>query len=349
MTKFILRVFGDAPLNNTMKSFEQILQDEPNYRLKQIKEALFDCKNKGWADASNLPKGLREKLEKEVPWMSIVEKDLKTGKDGSQKALLQCGDGNLIETVLMENSRGGWTICVSSQAGCPMGCAFCQTGKTGFKRNLAENEIADQYRYWADKNKKIGNVVVMGMGEPFLNYKNVRGAISDLIKYAGIGPNHITVSTVGIIEKLNHLLEDENWPDVRLAVSLHSAENETRKKLIPSHSDDFFERLEKWSMEYLDKRKTKSGYLSFEYILIKGINDDEKSAKRLADFLRKIKKAKVNLILFNEIPKSEFLPSDFFAAEKFQNLIKNAGFVCTIRKSLGADIAAACGQLAGRG
>jgi len=326
----------------------KIFKNEPKYRIKQAKLALFNNDFKSWNDAFELPKNLREKLSKEMPWNSLEESDLKISKDGSKKALLKCKDGSLIESVLMENSRGSWTICVSSQVGCAMGCVFCQTGNMGLKRNLEEEEIIDQYRYWAGKGERIGNIVFMGMGEPLLNYENVRGAISELLEYSGIGRNHIVVSTVGIIEKLNYLLTDELWPDVKLAVSLHSANDETRKKLVPSHVDNFMKLIEEWALKYLNKKTSRTHFLFIEYILAGEVNDSESEVRELVSFLNKIRRVKVNLILLNKTSDPKLKPSSFFDAEKFQNIVKRAGFVCVIRRSYGSDIDAACGQLAAK-
>lgn len=278
--------------------------------------------------------------------MSVEEKDLQKSEiDGSEKALLQLQDGGLIETVLMENSKGNSTICVSSQVGCPVGCAFCNTGKMGLKRNLTKEEIIDQYRFWMYKENNISNIVFMGMGEPFLNYENVRNAIIDILKYTEIGKNHIVVSTVGVMDKLDNILNDELWSNVRLAISLHSAVNETRKKLIPIHTDKFFKDLTEWSEKYHKKFGGRNLYLSIEYTLLGEVNDSFEEAKALINFLKKIERVKVNLISYNQTVCG-FRPAKEKYILKFQELIKKAGFVCTLRKSLGADIYGACGQLA---
>lgn len=322
------------------------LENEPSYRIRQIKEALFNPKIKSWEDVFVLPKTLREKFKKESPWISAREENLKVSGDGSKKAVLKLQDSNSIETVLMKNARGEWTVCLSAQAGCPIGCAFCSTGKAGLKRNLTKEEIADQFRFWMWQNLRITNVVFMGMGEPFLNYENVRDATKDIMEYAGIGQNHIVISTIGVLDRLNFLLDDPLWPNVRLAISLHSAKEETRKKLIPFHKENFYDELIKWVKAYQKKLASNNRYLSFEYVLLKGVNDSAEEARELVKFLGRAGKAKVNLIPYN-IPADgmAFMPTSRADDEAFQNIIKKAGFACTIRKSYGADIFGACGQL----
>ncbi len=330
---------------------QEILKKEPDFRLRQIKEAMFDVECKSWGDITTLSKNLRAELEDKIPWMSVTEiKKQKSEKDGTMKTLLKLQDGLAIETVAMPNTRDAWTLCLSSQAGCPVGCAFCATGKMGLKRNLTREEIVDQYRYWMSQNLKITNIVLMGMGEPLLNYENVRDAFSDILQYSGVGANHIVISTVGIIDKLNYLLTDERWPNVRIAISLHSAIGETRKKLVPCHTDNFYQDLIVWAKKYEEKLGAKNRYLSFELVLLKDINDSEEEAKVLIDFLKCIGSCKVNLLIYNpslQSEKNEMESAPEKNALEFQNRIQSAGFVCTIRKSFGRDISGACGQLAG--
>lgn len=324
----------------------KILKNEPRFRINQIRQALLVPAFSSWEDVKVLPANLREEINKKIPWMSVKEKNLQKSEiDESQKALLELQDGNLVETVLMINSKGSATICVSSQVGCSIGCAFCNTGKMGLKRNLTKEEIIDQYRFWLYRKNNISNIVFMGMGEPFLNYENVRDSVIEILKYTEIGKNHIVISTVGIIEKLNNILTDELYPNVRLAISLHSAINETRKKLIPIHTDKFFKELIQWSEEYHQKFGGRNLYLSIEYTLLGGVNDSFEEAEALINLLKKLGRVKVNLIPYNQTACG-FKPTKEKYILKFQDLIKQAGFTCTLRKSLGADIYGACGQLA---
>jgi len=328
---------------------QEILKKEPSFRLRQIKESLFDSQYTRWEDIFTLPKNLRAELEEKIPWMSVEEVRKQTSKkDGTMKSLLKIRDGFAIETVAMKNTRDAWTLCLSSQAGCPVGCAFCATGKMGFKRNLQWEEILDQYRYWMYQGLKITNVVLMGMGEPLLNYENVRDAFSDILQYSGVGANHIVISTVGIMDKLNYILQDKLWPNVRIAISLHSAVDETRKKLVLCHPNNFYQDLINWIKTYDQKLGARNRYVSFEYLLLKGINDSEKELKAFLIFLGNIRSCKVNLLVFNDSPAQcgEFEPALEKNVLYFQSKIQDTGFVCMIRKSLGRDISGACGQLA---
>lgn len=338
-----------------MQKLEEILKNESRFRIKQAKEALFDFEMNGWDEVSTLPLDLRDKLAGKIPWSTVKEKELKiSDEDATRKALLELQDGYLIETVLMKNATANFTLCVSTQVGCAMGCKFCSTGALGFKRNLSKEEIIDQYRFWAkyllgQKNLfEITNIVFMGMGEPFLNYENTRDAIREILEYTKIGQNHIVVSTVGIIEKLNYLLKDELWPNVRVAISLHSAVESTRKKLLPSHQKNFFTELIDWAKKYQTRLGANKRFLSFEYILIKDLNDSKEEAEAFIKFLNSIGgNLKANLILYNASFNRELNPSSREKAVEFQNLVKESGFMCTIRKSYGRDIKGACGQLAG--
>lgn len=322
-----------------------MLQREPKFRRDQAERALLNPAFSCWEDITVLPKNLRDNINKNIPWISVKEKNLQKSKiDKSQKVALELQDGNLIETILMKNAKGNATICVSSQIGCQISCAFCNTGKMGFKRNLTKNEIVDQYRFWMYKKYDINNIVFMGTGEPFLNYENVRSAIIEILKYSKIGKNHIVVSTVGIIEKLNNMLDDGLWPNVRLAISLHSAVQETRAKLIPIHTKNFFNELVNWSEKYHQKFGGRNLYLSIEYTLLRGVNDSIGEAATLTKFIKKLGRVKVNLIPYNQTA-CNFNSSRENDILKFQNIIQKAGFVCILRKSLGADIRGACGQL----
>lgn len=327
-------------------NLEEILKDEKSFRLKQIREAMFSREIKSWDCITTLSKNLRANLNKDLTWIAVKEKSLRVSNDASMKALLELKDGEKIETVAMRNTKDKWTTCLSTQVGCAMGCAFCRTGKMGFTRNLSIDEIIDQYRFWLYKNLKISNIVIMGMGEPFLNYENTRDALNILLKFAEISQNHIVISTVGIMDKLKNMLKDKEWPNVRLAISLHSAINETRSRLIPNHQNNFYNNLIAWAKTYLSILGSRKRYLSIEYILIADVNDSLSEARALIMFLNQIKHAKVNLILYNQIMENKFKPSQREQALRFQNLIKKAGFACTIRKSFGSDIQGACGQLA---
>lgn len=267
------------------------------------------------------------------------------------KAVVETVDQKRIETVLMKNARGHFTVCVSSQVGCAMACTFCATGTMGLVRNLIVDEIIDQYRLWIaflqgrpELPQYISNIVFMGMGEPLANYEHVKAALRTILKYTDIGPTRITVSTVGLVPMLRHLLDDPEWPPVRLAVSLHSADSDTRKRMMPTSFDGFLDDLAAWAEEYFKRFESKRRHLTFEYVMLAGVNDTAMHAEALIRFARRIGKVRVNLIPYNftgDVYRGS-LPGDFAG---FENKLRDAGIDATRRRSMGDDIAAACGQL----
>jgi 23S rRNA (adenine2503-C2)-methyltransferase len=332
-----------------------ILKTEPAFRARQACSSLFTPEFSSWADVSSLPKPFREALSERVLWNTLAEEVVLGGKSGDTwKALLRTTDDNRIETVLMHNSRGAWTVCVSAQVGCAMNCSFCATGKMGFTRNLSSDEIVDQVRFWSAFLRKhpdvlgsITNIVYMGMGEPLANYDNVRDSLHVLTERMGFGLTRITVSTVGLVPMLEHILEDAQWPPVRLAVSLHSADPGTRKELMPTSYDDFLGKLALWAERYFSKFDTNRRHLTFEYILLADVNDTKEHADALIRFSRRVGKVRVNLIPYNYTDGRFGKPTET-AVIRFQNRLKAAGIIAMRRRAMGDDIAAACGQLAGR-
>jgi 23S rRNA (adenine2503-C2)-methyltransferase len=335
------------------QAMEEYFKDEPTFRVKQAVSALFQPEFSSWDEVSSLPKILRESLTEHVPWSTLSIETVLGGKWGDTwKALLRTEDGMRIETVLMENRREAWTVCVSSQVGCAMNCSFCATGQMGFTRNLSADEIVDQVRFWKgflkgkpDLRPDITNIVYMGMGEPLANYDNVKQSLSLFTDMMGIGMTRITVSTVGLVPMLEKLLEDEAWPPVRLAVSLHSANPGTRKDIMPTSYDEFLAKLAGWAEKYFAKFDTNRRHLTFEYVLLSGINDTAKHANALVRFARRVGKVKVNLIPYN-YTTGEFRKSSEAVSAAFQGILSRAGVTVTRRKTMGDDIAAACGQLA---
>ena len=339
--------------NQTRKEqFSALYPAEPAFRWTQIEQAFFNPKFSGWNDILNLPNNMRQTLADNIPWLACQSVDLQTDKAGGTfKAALKLADGEKIETVLMANARGQFSVCVSTQVGCAMNCAFCATGKMGLKRNLTVDEIVDQLRFWRyylkenkSDDERISNLVLMGMGEPLSNYDNVKTALNTWLKFTDIGPTHITVSTVGLLPNLEFLLTDKDWPPVRLAISLHSANETLRGQIMPSTAPDFLIKLSDWCKRYLNKQGNRRHHLTFEYILLQDVNDSLKDAKLLADYVTKIGRVKVNLIPYNKTG-AELERSSNDKAEKFLAVLENSGVTATIRKSLGEDIAAACGQL----
>lgn len=343
----------------------EILSVEPAYRRKQIEKAWFDVSINSYDEITTLPIALREKL-KNIPWLSLEVRTLLTSKlDNTRKILFKLNDGNYIETVIMgranikENAVDGdpdrYTICISSQAGCPMRCVFCATGKAGFKRQLSAEEIIDQIRFCqktlAKEDAKIKNIVMMGQGEPLLNYENVKLALNVILQNTEIGETKITLSTAGIASVMEQAIDDVTFPKVRWAISLHSAIEETRKQIMPSHKPGFLDFLVKWTNDYNKKIPSRSHFIGFEYLMLSGINDDEKHLKALLRLCKKMPHLRINLIPYNYIGNEPIDNKNFFnrtapeRIEEWHEALMKAGFTSTIRYSQGQDIMAACGQL----
>ena len=321
----------------------------PNFRIAQVQDAVFKRGISSWEEASSLPAGLRAKLAEERPILSFeVSKIICSQEDKVAKALLTLKDGLQIETVLLK-PQDTWSVCVSSQVGCPLRCAFCSTGKMGFKRDLTQEEITDQVLMWYQYVRKeklgerISSVVFMGMGEPLLNYLNVVKAARDLSRpdQLNIGARHISVSTSGIADKLHKLAVD--LPQANLAVSLHNADNDERSKIMPVNRRYDLDDLKKALEEYI----AMTGRQVFlEYSVIENVNSRPEHIRKLADWIYSVKDnylLHVNLIACNlgrGEKTSDRVVKDFAAG------LKGMGIGVTIRKSMGNDILAACGQLA---
>ena len=324
----------------------------PSYRLNQCESALFQPAFQSWMDVSSLPLAMREQLEETIPWISVKELVVQESRSKDTcKALLEVEGGNQIETVLMQNHRGYWTVCVSSQVGCAMRCQFCSTGKMGLTRNLLADEIIDQYRYWIqfllkhpELEQRISNIVFMGMGEPLANYEQVKEAINIILKNTEIGNTRITVSTVGVLPRLEQILKDSDWPHVRLAVSLHSADPETRKAIVPTSYEEFLPKLEDWARRYLNHFGNRRHHLTFEYVMLRGVNDTIHHAKLLANLVNRVGNIRVNLIPYN-FTDGSFDTSTSQTVNAFMSYLDKHHVTVTIRRTMGDDIAAACGQL----
>ncbi len=321
----------------------------PNFRIAQVQDAVFKRGISSWDEASSLPAQLRAKLKEEQPILSFsVTKIVCSHKDRTAKALLTLKDGLQIETVLLK-PQDTWSVCVSSQVGCALHCSFCSTGKMGFKRDLTEEEITDQVLMWYQyihKEKlgeRISSVVFMGMGEPLLNYLNVIKAAQDLSNpdYLNIGARHISVSTSGIADKLHKLAVD--LPQANLAISLHNADNAERSKLMPVNRRYDLDDLKKALEEYI----AMTGRQVFlEYAVLENVNSRPEHIRKLADWIYSIKDnylLHVNLIACN-LGRGE--KTDDRVVKNFASGLKAMGIGVTIRKSMGNDILAACGQLA---
>ena len=332
---------------------KEFFPEAPPYRFAQIERAAFNASYKGWIDVTVLPFAIRDKLQQDVPWIShtVVTIVSSQSKD-TYKAVLQGFDKKRYETVLMANARGMWTLCVSSQIGCAMRCTFCATGTMGLRRSLHADEIVDQYRFWkfflqehASLPQRISNVVFMGMGEPLANYENVCSAIKTWLAFTDLGETRITVSTVGVLQQLERLLPDKGWPSVKIAISLHSANEAKRKEIVPTTAPDFLIKLADWSRRYGKMRGNRRHHVTFEYTLIHEVNDSVEHALDLGRYLKTTGTHKLNVIPYNPVAGKQFKRSSQDRVDQFKEALRKFGLTVTQRKTMGDDIAAACGQL----
>jgi 23S rRNA (adenine2503-C2)-methyltransferase len=326
--------------------------DLPEYRARQLFHALTKQAIGEFSELTQFPLSLRQRMEVERPLRSLrVRTHLHSPSDGSQKVLFELADGTTVETVLIPSSGGGelrrYTVCVSSQVGCPAGCTFCATGLSGFGRNLTGYEICDQVMYFAralrPEDRRVTNVVFMGMGEPFLNIPSVRDALQRLTHSAGfgLGQRHITVSTVGIVPQIRNFAE---WGgQVNLAISLHAPNDELRAALVPYNQRFPIGDIIDAAHDYIQATRRR---VSFEYVLLKGTNDSVALARALGRLLAPFGGgAHVNLIPWNPFREGRFIRSEGPDADAFACELRAGGINVTIRYSKGLDISAACGQL----
>jgi len=324
---------------------KEILEKEPPYRKKQANQALFRDLIENWSEATTLPLALRNKLNEKCP-IGIRAKTFVSKDERVAKALITLNDSLKIETVLMRHKDGRNTVCVSSQVGCPLNCSFCATGRIGFKRNLSSFEIIEQVlffaRYLKKQGAKISNIVFMGMGEPFLNYKNVIEAIKILNdeERFNLGARHFSISTVGITEGIEKLSKERL--QINLAISLSAPDNKLRTKLMPINKKYPIEKILKAVDNYIKKTKRK---VMFEYTMIRSVNDSDECAKKLAKLIKR-PLCFLNLISYN--PTGVFQPSLPQRIKKFKEVLEKAGIPVTQRYRFGREIEAACGQLVGR-
>lgn len=332
-----------------LESFLADLGEKP-FRARQLMQWIHQRGADGFDVMTDISKKLRAQLSEvaDIALPQVVSE--RRSVDGTVKWLFSAGSGQAIETVFIpEPGRG--TLCISSQVGCALNCSFCATGAQGFNRNLATAEIVGQVCYAnrvlpprASGDPAVSNVVFMGMGEPLANYRSLIPALEILISdYAyGLSRRRITVSTSGIVPQLKRLGDDCN---VSLAVSLHAPNDELRSRLVPINSMHPIAELLQACWVYAAKRANR--YITFEYVMLKGINDSLQHAEQLAALLRD-KPAKINLIPFNPFSGSDFERSPAATIERFQRRIRELGLIVTTRKTRGDDIDAACGQLAGK-
>ena len=331
----------------TEEELEKFIKNigEKPFRTKQIKEWLWKKGSHSFDEMANLSLSLRQKLTDTFTFHQLsIAKNVKSS-DGTEKMLFRLSDSHLVEGVLIPTSNRV-TACISSQVGCPLQCRFCATGQGGYVRNLHFSEIYDQFLLMNQQSllsfqKGISNIVFMGMGEPLLNYENVKQTILLLTSPHGQGwsPTRITLSTVGIVDKIQQLAED--LPNVGLAISLHTADPQKRLQLMPVTATNSLPKLQEALVNYVRKTNHR---VSIEYLLLGNLTDSLQDADQLLRFCKPFP-VKINLIQYNATD-SIFLKSTLEKTETFANYLISKNLIVTIRQSRGEDIAAACGQLA---
>ena len=340
-------------LDRDRQGLEEYLAElgEKSFRASQIVQWIHQKAVTDFQQMTNLSQALRDHLQNNtVIRLPEVVYDA-TSTDGTRKWLLQLDDGNRIETVYIpEDDRG--TLCISSQVGCALDCSFCSTGRRGFNRNLTTAEIISQVWLAAclldDEKKpgrKITNVVLMGMGEPLLNFDNVVRAVRimmDDFAY-GLSKRRVTISTAGVVPAIDRL---GDLLDMRLAVSLHAPDDQLRNSLVPLNRKYPLQDLMAACRRFIDKQNTRSR-ITFEYVLLDGVNDTEQHARALVQLVKGIPTL-MNLIPFNPFAESGYRTSPRKRVERFNKILADAGITTVVRRTRGDDIDAACGQLVGK-
>ena len=335
----------------SLGQLEQLMAEfgQPKFRAAQLAQWLYVHHVNSYDQMTNLSLSLRSKLTEAYPLSvpSIVDKQV--SHDGTRKYVLECEDGKRVETVAMpsgsqapDDVRERLTVCFSTQVGCAMQCAFCETGHEGFSRNLSVGEMVDQILIaQEDMGQRVSNVVAMGQGEPFLNYDNTLAALRILnhAKLLKIGARRITVSTCGIIPGINRFANEPE--QFTLAVSLHAARQSVRDVLMPQMTNQPLSRLRKALQQYLEKTDRR---ITLEYLLIDGINDNEEDLAALIDFCSGLL-VHINLLPMNAVASSCLQPSPPSTVFQWREELERKHIETTLRKSRGADIAGACGQL----
>ena len=323
---------------------------EKPFRAKQVLRWIYKNGESDFDAMSDLAISLRDKLKQLACIQTPKVMREETATDGTRKWLLDVGTGNAVETVFIpEEGRG--TLCVSTQAGCALDCAFCSTGKQGFNRNLSTAEIIGQV-WWANhelgKNEEgnwpVTNVVMMGMGEPLLNFDSTVSALRLMLDdhCYGLSRRRVTVSTSGVVPSMDRLRDE---CPVALAISLHAPNDELRNVLVPINQKYPLKELMAACLRYLEKAPR--DFVTFEYVMLAGVNDRPQDARELIALVRDVP-CKFNLIPFNPFPQAPYRRSDMETVKHFRDILMQANIVTTIRKVRGDDIAAACGQLAGQ-
>jgi 23S rRNA (adenine2503-C2)-methyltransferase len=334
-----------------LPELEQVFKDwgQPAYRAKQVWQGLYQSLWSQPDQFTSLPKALRERLAEHFRFSSLEQETVMRSKDGETlKTLFRLPDRQPLEAVLMGYERRR-TLCISSQAGCAMGCVFCATGQMGFRRHLSSGEIVEQVLYYArmlaEKGEKVTNIVLMGMGEPFHNYEATLAAIDRLGHPEGmnLGARRFTISTVGLVPMIRRFASEGR--QINLAVSLHAAEDELRSSMLPINRKYPIGMLLDACREYVEKTHRR---ITFEWALIRDVNDSPEQARLLAQRLKGLL-SHVNVIPLNPTSKYPGQATTLERAKAFQAELERHGIPCTIRIRRGIDIQAGCGQLAAEG
>ena len=334
---------------------------EKSFRATQVMKWIYQFGVTDFFEMTNLSKALQAKLDKVACVVPPVVKFKKFGEDGTRKWVFEVAGGSLVETVLIPADDGKQfgrkTLCVSSQVGCALDCSFCSTGKQGFERDLTASEIIGQL--WVanqsymqgiaptERENRVTNVVMMGMGEPLLNYHPVVASMSLMLDdhAFGLSKRRVTLSTSGIVPKMYDLAKDI---DVALAISLHAPNDELRNELVPINKKYPLAELIKAAKAYVyDENPRHKKHVTIEYVMLHGVNDSDKHAHELVALLKDLP-SKINLIPFNPFTHAPYGRSSNNRIHAFSDILNNAGFVCTVRQTRGDDIDAACGQLVGQ-
>ena len=315
---------------------------QPAYRARQLLKWLYSQNAEDFQVMTNLSKEFRGWLAENARISRVKLEKILIDVDGTRKLLLRLQDGESIESVLIDEG-GRLTLCLSSQVGCGYGCRFCLTGRDGFRRHLTAGEIVDQIcvaRKQLGEGERLTNLVFMGMGEPLANLEQVLKALTIITSDHGLNfsTRRITLSTVGLIPEM---LKLSSLFPIKLAVSLHAADNQTRSRIMPINRRYPLEELLNGCRSLELPRRNR---ITFEYLLLGGVNDSPEAARKLAKLLRGLR-AKINIILFNEYPGAKFKAPSPSNVEEFQKILQEQHFTATVRQSHGAGIMAACGQL----
>ena len=319
------------------------LWQQPKYRSKQIRQWIYNKGIQKFDDMIDIPATLRKLLNDTFSFGDLKLAFQQISKDGTIKRAYELKDGQIIESVLMPYEDGRRTACISSQAGCGMGCVFCATGQMGFSRQLTSTEIFEQAQKFSSellqKNERLSNIVMMGMGEPLANYDNVLDAVRRINNELGIGARHITISTVGLVPRIKKLADEDI--QVGLAVSLHQATNEKRDKLMPVNTRYPIEELIDACQYYVSKTNRR---ITFEWALIRGETDTAETAHELGNLLQGLL-CHVNVIPLNPTKGFTGKPTPKAGVEEFVRILGSYDVPCTPRTRRGIDIDAGCGQL----